>query len=69
MIIPHSEISESTLRNIIKENILRTIDDIDFDIEHEIDKVRNQIYSGNIRIVYSQIKNDVTLVSSDKFKK
>lgn len=71
MIIPFDQINTETLRNIIRENILRGVDEIssDFDIEKEIDKVVPQIQIGKIKVVYSQTKNDVTLVSSEQFKK
>lgn len=71
MIIPFDQINTETLRNIIRENILRGVDEIgsDFDLEKEIDKVVPQIQIGKIKVVYSQTKNDVTLVSSEQFKK
>lgn len=69
MIIPYNSIEKDTLRRIILENIVRDTSDFEGDFQNEIDKIENKIINGEIIIVYSQSKNDVTLVPIDRFNK
>ena len=67
MIIDYKDIPIETLRTIIKENIIRGNDDFCCNIENEIESTIKKIRKGDIKIVYSQSKNDVTLVNKDLF--
>lgn len=69
MIIPYNSIEKDTLRRIILENIVRDTSDFEGDFQNEIDRIENKIINGEIVIVYSQSKNDVTLVPIDRFNK
>lgn len=69
MIIPHEELELETLNNIIRENILREVLSTDYDISKDVDKVRNNIISGELSLVYSKINNNVTIVKSEILNK
>lgn len=69
MIILPSDLTKETLNGILRENILRGADGFDGDVEMEIERARSRVFSGELVIVYSNAKNDVTLVHKDTFKK
>lgn len=69
MIISIDDLPSETLSAIIRENIVRGADTFEGNMNDEIQKVKAKISSGDIVIVYSQAKNDVTLVRKEEFKK
>lgn len=69
MIIPYESLNQDVLRNIIRENIVRITSDFEGDFDNEIDKVIGKIKNNEISIVYSQAKDDVTLVATENLKK
>lgn len=69
MLIPYEQLPIETLRNIIRENITRVTSDFEGDFENEIDKTLVKIRNKEIHLVFSQSKQDVTLVSDENIKK
>lgn len=69
MIIPYENLTNEALESIIRENIVRITADFEGDFDNEIAKTKVKIANKEIYLVYSQAKNDVTLVSSENIKK
>ena len=69
MLISYEQLPIETLRNIIRENITRVTSDFEGDFENEIDKTLVKIRNKEIHLVFSQSKQDVTLVSDENIKK
>lgn len=71
MIIPWQEIAPETLENLIKEFILREGTDYglqETSLETKIKQVHQQLKSGSIAIVYSELHETVDIKSINEIQ-
>ena len=71
MIIPYQELSKEALTNLIEQFILREGTDYgetEVDKETKIKQVLGLIKSGEALIVYSELHEEVNIMSAQQFK-
>ena len=71
MIIPHTEIAQDTLMNLIKEFVLREGTDYGADevsLESKVAQVHSQILNGKLVITYSEEYESIDISPADKFR-
>jgi len=72
MIIPHEDLADETLISLIESFILREgtdYGDTDVSLESKTQQILNQIKSGKIIIVYSELHETCDLVPANKITK
>ncbi|MDN3700846.1 YheU family protein [Vibrio artabrorum] len=70
MIIPWQDIAPETLENLIKEFVLREgtdYGDVEVSLQNKIDQVKNQLASGEISIVFSELHETVDIQVTKRF--
>ncbi len=70
MIIPHTELELETLTALVQSFILREGTDYGNDevsLKLKTEQILNQIFSGKIVIVYSELHDSCDLVPASKF--
>ncbi len=71
MIIPHTEIAESTLNNLVKEFVLREgtdYGDTEVPLATKVEQVLSQIREGKLVITYSEEYESIDITPIEKFK-
>ncbi len=71
MIIPWQDISEQALNGIIEEFIMREGTDYgleEMSLERKKQDLINQLKSGHVVIVYSELHETVNMMLADEFK-
>ena len=71
MIIPHTDIAPDTLKNLIREFVLREgtdYGDSEVPLETKVEQVMRQLAAGKLVITYSEEYESVDISASDKFR-
>ncbi len=70
MIIPHTDIAEDTLHNLIEYYVLREGTDYgeqEVSLEEKVSAVQRQLKSGEVVIVYSALHESINLMPKQLF--
>lgn len=70
MLIPYQDISSDALDNLIDEFVLREgteYGESDFSLEEKSKSVLLQIKSGDVVIIYSELNENVSLITQSQF--
>lgn len=70
MIIPWQDIAPETLENLIKEFVLREgtdYGDVEISLQSKIDRVKQQLQSGEASIVFSELHETVDIQLTKRF--
>jgi uncharacterized protein YheU (UPF0270 family) len=70
MLIPYQSLDNETLNNLIESFILREGTDYgeaEISLNEKSQKVRMQIESGAVLILYSELSESVTLIAKEQF--
>ncbi len=70
MLIPYQSLNSETLDNLIESFILREGTDYgeaEISLNNKTQKVRQQIESGDVIILYSELSESVTLIHKHQF--
>lgn len=70
MRIPHQQLDETTLNNLIEQYILREGTDygeVEFSLAEKTQQVLKQVENEDIYIMYSELNESVTLISKEAF--
>ncbi|RBW45581.1 YheU family protein [Psychromonas sp. B3M02] len=68
MRIPHQQLDETTLNNLIEQYILREGTDygeVEFSLAEKTKQVLKQVENEDIYIMYSELNESVTLISKE----
>lgn len=70
MIIPHQDLDQETLTNLIESIVLREGTDygsVELTLEEKVTLVKRQLFDGMAVIEYSEEHESVNIVAVDKF--
>ena len=70
MIIPWQQLDETTLNNLIEYYVLREGTDYgehEVSLDNKVEHVRQQLQSGDVVLVYSELHETVNLMSKQQF--
>lgn len=68
LLIPHEELSESTLNGIIKAFVLQEGTDygVQFSLEEKVTAVKRQIIAGEVCVAFDEATETATLITKSK---